>query len=55
MDLESQKLLPAMDLSTQEMMRDDKIFEEDQLARAAIEREERQKAMAPKLYLNEDG
>ncbi|KAG8903134.1 hypothetical protein FRB99_003677 [Tulasnella sp. 403] len=55
MDLESQKLLPAMDISTQDMRRDDVIFEEDQNVRAAIEREERQKTMAPKMYFNEDG
>ncbi|KAG8981348.1 hypothetical protein FRB90_007310, partial [Tulasnella sp. 427] len=57
MDLESQKLLPVMDLSTQEMQKDDVIFEQDQLVRAAIEREERQKALQAqtKIYLDEDG
>ncbi|KAG9043450.1 hypothetical protein FS837_009518 [Tulasnella sp. UAMH 9824] len=57
MDLESQKLLPVMDLSTQEMQKDDAIFEQDQIVRAAIEREERQKTLKAqtKIYLNEDG
>ncbi|KAG8892826.1 hypothetical protein FRC01_013932, partial [Tulasnella sp. 417] len=57
MDLESQKLLPVMDISTQEMQKDDVIFEQDQIVRAAIEREERQKTLKAqtKMYLNEDG
>lgn len=57
MDLESQKLLPRMDLSTQELQKDDAIFEQDQIVRAEIEREERQKALQAqtKRYLNEDG
>ncbi|KIO19247.1 hypothetical protein M407DRAFT_31099 [Tulasnella calospora MUT 4182] len=57
MDLESQKLLPVMDLSTQEMQKDDAIFEQDQIVRAEIEREERQKTLRAqtKMYLNEDG
>ncbi|KAG8850256.1 hypothetical protein FRB96_000488 [Tulasnella sp. 330] len=55
MDFESQKLLPAMNLSTQELQKDNAIFEEDQLANAMLERQERRKTMAPKQYLNEDG
>lgn len=57
MDLESQKLLPVMDLSTQEMQKDDVIFEQDQIVRAAIEREERQKTLKAqtRMYLNDDG
>lgn len=44
-----------MDLSTQELRKDDAIFEEDQLAKAMIERQEHRKALAPKQYLDEDG
>ncbi|KAG8994746.1 hypothetical protein FRB94_012594 [Tulasnella sp. JGI-2019a] len=54
-DFESQKLLPAMNLSTQDLQKDDAIFEEDQLANAMLERQERRKSMVPKQYLNDDG
>ncbi len=54
-DLESQRLLPTQRFTTQDLRRDAAIFEEDQLARAQIEREEKLTAHKPKQYLNEDG
>ncbi|KAG8965892.1 hypothetical protein FRC03_012824 [Tulasnella sp. 419] len=57
-DLESQKLLPAMVITTQERKIDEAIFQEDQEARAMLDREELLKekrgAKAPR-YITEDG